>query len=119
MEYFDHFISNTVAAAGNQFFFSTEGKTACGRVLFRIEAGGKFPYSLLFSNILDSTFSTGEASHCNEILDSWELLRIRAARMSEFDMEPFHKKKIGKLPPLSFHLSFQRLSASSLLSDPG
>lgn len=78
MDYFKKFSSNTIAGSGNQLCFSTEGKTLRGRVLYRIEVGGKFNYSLLFSNIIDSTYYTGETCCKNVVCRPW---RIHSARV--------------------------------------
>ena len=77
MKYFEKYRSNTLGGSGNQLFFSTEGKVETGRVYYRITAGGRYSYSILFSNIIDSTFSDGTLSHKNLICDSWELLGAR------------------------------------------
>lgn len=79
MRYFDQFVSNTSAACGNQSYFSlAEGEIHTGRVFLRLNAGGCYDYSLLFSNIIDSTYANGAHSHKNLICDSWEILSARA-----------------------------------------
>ena len=79
MRYFDQFVSNTSAACGNQSYFSlAEGEILTGRVFLRLNAGGCYDYSLLFSNIIDSTYADGAHSHKNLVCDSWEILSARA-----------------------------------------
>ena len=81
MKYFDSFVSNTCGGSGNQFFFHmNEGEVRTGRVFYKITAGGTFDYALLFSNIIDSTFSDGSVSHKNLVLDEWTILAARAGR---------------------------------------
>ena len=87
MRYFEEFRSNTCGGSGNQFYFGTGGKAETGRVYYQITHGGRFRYSLLFSNILDSTYSDGSLSHCNLVCDSWELLEAKVGRCSHLDMK--------------------------------
>jgi len=78
MKYFEKFVSNTLAACGNQSFFTEDGeKIITGRVYCRVFAGGKFPYSLLYSNIMDSTYSDGSHSHKNLVCDEWTIHSIK------------------------------------------
>ncbi len=81
MEYFTKFTSNSAAAAGNQSFFTPDDENALltSRAFFRISAGGKFNYSLLFSNITDSTFADGSHSRCNLGLWEWYIASLRVA----------------------------------------
>lgn len=81
MKYFDTYVSNTCAGSGNQLFFHLpKGESRTGRVFYKITAGGRYEYALLFSNIMDSTFSDGSVSHKNLILDEWTILAARAGR---------------------------------------
>lgn len=73
MKWFDTYVSNTLGGSGNQTVFGTNGAFCTGRVYYKLFAPGKFSYSLLFSNIIDSTYKNGEDSHCNLICDQWEL----------------------------------------------
>ncbi len=81
MQYFQRFSSNTIAGSGNQHWFTMPaGEVRTARAFYKITAGGEYSYSLLFSNIIDSTFSKGDVSHKNLILDSW---RIHSARIGK------------------------------------
>ena len=71
MDFFAKYVSNTTAGSGNQTFF-TDGD-GVGRVFYRLFCGGKFQYSLLFSNILDSTFADGSISRKNQLCKPWVL----------------------------------------------
>ena len=74
-KWFDTYVSNTMGGAGNQLYFATEGgDPMTGRVCFRATAGGTYDYSLLFSNIIDSTHRAGDVSHGNLICGEWEIL---------------------------------------------
>ncbi len=77
MRYFEHYVSNTTAGSGNQHIFCSDNHPHTGRVFYRIEEGGTYAYSFLFSNILDSTFADGSVSHKNMICDEWEILEAR------------------------------------------
>lgn len=81
MKYFDNFTSNTVAGSGNQLFFTMdEGEVRTGRVFYKISAGGRYNYSLLFTNITDSTFSDGMVSHKNYVCDQWQIHSARIGK---------------------------------------
>ena len=76
MRYFDLYSSATSAGSGNQHFFVTESadKERTSRVFYRLNVSGTYGFSLLFSNIIDSTYSNGAVSHKNRICDEWEIL---------------------------------------------
>ena len=66
MKWFDTFTSNTLGGTGNQLFFRDEAAAArTGRIYYRIFHGGRYRYSLLFSNIIDSTYKVEYGSYCN------------------------------------------------------
>lgn len=86
MVFFERFHSNSTAGSGNQHFFTmTEGDVRTGRIFYKITVGGTYRYSLLYSNIIDSTFSDGALSHKNLVCDSW---RIHAARVGRAPFVP-------------------------------
>ncbi len=82
MKYFDKYTSNTTASTQNQSIFHSDGKLRTGRVFYKITVGGEYNYSLLFSNITDSTFADGKLSHANLVCRPWEI----------------HSARIGKCP---------------------
>lgn len=91
MDFFKTFSSNTYAAGANQHIFHMpydEIRTC--RVFYKVTNGGRYNYSLLFSNILDSTYADGSVSHRNLICDSWKILSAR----------------VGKYPPNAFPTDF-------------
>ena len=86
MEYFEKFCSNTYAGSGNQHcFYMEESEIRTGRVLYKITDSGEYNYSLLFSNIIDSTYNDGEISHNNLICDSWTIHSAYIGRCGAFD----------------------------------
>ncbi len=80
MKYFDQYTSNTTASSQNQYIFESDGTPVTGRVYYKISAGGKFGYSLLFSNIVDSTFRDGSVSHANMVCRPWHIHSARLGR---------------------------------------
>ena len=90
MEYFKQFVSNTLAGSGNQLFFYNENKRptrSC--TLYKATNGGEYPYSFLFSNTIDSTYSNGCISHKNLVVDSWKIEEMFVGVCSRCDAESF------------------------------
>lgn len=79
MDYFKKYWSNTIGGSANQKYFSTDGETVTGRVFYRVTAGGRYNYSFLFTNMIDSTYADGSESHADLVCDQWELIGIKAA----------------------------------------
>lgn len=78
MQFFEKYSSNTYAGSGNQLYFNmNEKEVRTGRVFYKISVPGEFGYSILFSNIIDSTFAEGRESHCNLICDGWKIHSAR------------------------------------------
>ena len=69
-----NFSSNTLAPSSNQSWFLGDGKAHKGRIFYKIFAGGKYNYSFMFTNIIDSTYSDGKHSQANLVCDSWEII---------------------------------------------
>lgn len=85
MNFFEKYTSNTIAASANQSYFaSSENEIKTGRIYYKISEGGSFNYSILFSNIIDSTFSDGSHSHCNLICDGWKIHKAKIGKCSDF-----------------------------------
>ena len=81
MNFFKSFSSNTYAAGANQHIFNMPcDEIRTGRVFYKIAQGGLYNYSLLFSNILDSTYADGSVSHRNVICDSWNILNAKVGK---------------------------------------
>ena len=105
MEFFKKFTSNTYAGTSNQLYFNmNEGEVRTGRALYKISTGGKHNYSLLFSNIIDSTFSDGSISHKNLICESWNILSARIAKIEDFIFsEKFADINVSEFTELTFN----------------
>ena len=88
MKYFEQYTSNTYAGSGNQLYFHMrDGETRTGRVFYKIAVGGEYHYSILFSNIMDSTYSDGSVSHKNLICESWTILEARVGKCSKMSAD--------------------------------
>ena len=72
MEFFDTFISCTAAGSGSQNWFETEAPEQVyrSRVYYRLSRSIK-RCALLYSNLIDSTYSDGSHSHANYVPDGW------------------------------------------------
>lgn len=76
-----NFYSNTLGAGANQLFFTANPEQEQkSRAFFRITHGGKYNYSLLFSNIIDSTYADGSVSRKNRIMPEWRIIKASCAR---------------------------------------
>ena len=81
MKYFKNYVSNTTASSGNQLFFDTgNNQIKIGRAFFKINCGGEFDYSFLFTNVIDSTYADGSISRCNLLCDSWQIHHAKVGR---------------------------------------
>ena len=120
MKYFDKYTSNTLAAAANQYFFINEDpeKECRSRVFYKIFAGGRYNYSLLFTNIIDSTFRDGSVSHMNLVCDEWEIVSAGVALCDECSTTVM--PEIDTLIPLTFGGKNSKVVAPGefLSSDP-
>jgi len=92
MDSFKTFSSNTIAGSGNQYFFAMEKKEIrTSRVFYKITHSGTFQYSLLFSNVIDSTYADGSISRKNLVCESWTIHAARVGRCKKtiFDANTF------------------------------
>ena len=92
MEFFKKYVSNTLAGSGNQHFFINEAPelVQTGRIYYKLFSGGEYNYSLLFSNIIDSTFADGSKSHKNIVCDSWKIERAALCIVPDCDPNSEH-----------------------------
>ena len=73
MDFFKKYVSNTLAGSGNQSYFVSDNTEETGRVFYKVFAGGKYNYSFMFSNIIDSTYADGSHSKANIKCNGWTL----------------------------------------------
>ncbi len=102
MNFFKNYTSNTYAGCGNQFFFEMEeGEIRTGRAFYKISNGGKYNYSFLFSNIMDSTYAEGNLSNKNLICDSYIIHEAKVG-ISSF-VEPMKMTEDVVLTQITFN----------------
>lgn len=75
------YASNTLASSGNQYYFETDARIIQkGRVFYKLACGGRYKYSLLFTNIIDSTYSDGSKSRKNLVCGEWVIHKASVAQ---------------------------------------
>ncbi len=79
MDAVEKYVSNTLAACGNQTVFESTQEIQHGMVFLKIFKGGRFCYRLAFSAVIDSTYSDGTVSRCNDICPDWTIHSLKAA----------------------------------------
>lgn len=85
-EYFEKYSSNTYAGSGNQLYFTmNDGEIRTGRVLYKISSSGEYNYSMLFSNIIDSTYGDGSISHKNLLCDNWQIHSAKVGKCKKIE----------------------------------
>jgi len=99
MKILDDYVSNTLAANGNQTWFINENPelAQCGMVFIKVFKGGTFPYVFAYSGIIDSTFSDGSISHCNDVCMPWKLNSIGYTVTDTPDPKEAEKKEFHLL----------------------
>ena len=108
MDYLKLYTSNTLAGSGNQFVFENDNgeEFRTGRLFYKIQFGGKYVYSLLFSNIIDSTFSDGSICKRNRVCDEWFIESAKIAVCPTcFNDEMV---EVENFKPLSFSGAFSK-----------
>ena len=112
MEYFERFSSNTCAGSGNQLRFTpAEGELRTGRLYYKVYAAGRYSYSVLFSNTVDSTYADGSQCCCNTLGGHWEILEAKAAvipgnALGEDIESPEAAEKINSVAGMFLPLTF-------------
>ena len=128
MNPFDIYVSNSVAGSANQLFYAAQSPQT-GRVFYKIACGGRLEYSLLFSNVIDSTFSDGSKSRKNLICQPWNLLSARVGCLRAGEIPPDFtspsvaaavNEKVESFVPLTFGGSGEKQVAAgeTFWSDP-
>lgn len=121
MDYFDRYVSNTLAGGGNQSYFESDGKPMTGRQIYRIFSGGTYEYSFLFSNISDSVIGDHVPNH---VCDEYRIHRLRVGifprgvdvtdpSLALFDVLFDGKREKTVAPGEFFHSDGIRLSANA------
>lgn len=114
MTYFETYRSNTLAGSGNQLPCLLSGdEPSTVRLFYRVTEGGERDYSLLFSNINDSTFDDGSEGYCNHVYGPWTIRSLKLGVCSRdcfaegFDLAMprtfFDEEKIEELHTVTFN----------------
>lgn len=82
--YFKAYVSNTLAGSGNQSYFVSDNTIQTGRVFYKVFAGGKYNYSFMFTNVIDSTYADGAHSKANLRCKEWT---IKSAKVMVADKD--------------------------------
>ncbi len=77
MNYFNKYVSNTLASSLNQLYFTSDNTRLTGRVYYKVFSQGTYEYSFLFNDTIDSTFSDGSISVANEPCGEWTIHNAR------------------------------------------
>lgn len=83
MNYFDKYVSNTLAGTSNQMYFSTNYEVKRGRIYIKPFSYGIYEYSLLFGDTIDSTYADGSISVANETCGDWTIHSLKACVKNE------------------------------------
>ena len=75
--YFKTYTSNTLAGSSNQSYFLSDNTVQTGRVFYKAFAGGKYKYSFMFTNIIDSTYADGTHSRANIKCKEWTIKSVK------------------------------------------
>ena len=98
-EYFEKYSSSTIGAGANQSFFEmNEGEVRTSLAFFKAGVTGRYNYSLLFSDVIDSTFADGSKSRANMRLGGWRIESLKVGRCKSF---PFADVKEARIDLLS------------------
>ncbi|MBO5879820.1 MAG: SGNH/GDSL hydrolase family protein [Clostridia bacterium] len=82
--YFETYVSNTYAASGNQLYFNMDAEEVrVGRVFYKIAFSGEYNYSIMFSNVMDSTYANGSVSYKNLVCEGWKIHGARIGKCKE------------------------------------
>ena len=105
MQYFDKYVSDTVASTGNQSWFNLNGKEKRSRIFYKLVGGGEYEYSLLYSSVIDSTFSDGSHSVANTCVLGWTIKSVSVAVVSDCNVDVDDSKFI----PLTFDKKYEKV----------
>lgn len=93
-KYFEQFSSDNVAGSANQLLTRfPEKRTITGRIAYKLADGGE-NYSLLYSNVIDSTYGDGTISKCNDSGEPWDIIELKAGLSDSRDKLPESMKTV-------------------------
>ncbi len=100
MNYFDTYVSNSLAPSSNQSYFLS-GEKCISRSFYKVKNGGKFEYSFVYSNVIYSTFADGSHSKANLKCDKWAISSLKAL-VVDAKTRDFSNPKITREYQLTF-----------------
>ena len=103
MNYFDKYVSNTLASTQNQLYFVSDNTKQKGRVRIKTFSSGIYEYSFLFSDTIDSTYADGSISQANEECGNWT---IHNASVVICEGDYWYDMENGIKPKKSVQLTF-------------
>lgn len=117
MGWFDTYVSNTLGSTGCQVHFDAD-EVQTGRIYYKLFSGGKFRYSLFFSNTIDSTYKPEYQSYANLLCGQWDILDAAVGICSSVSMEV--AGEVTDFTPLTFDGAQQKtvMPGESFFSDP-
>lgn len=113
MDYFDTYVSNCAGSAGNQlcFFPENENEILISRCFFKITVGGRFDYSFLFTNTVDSTFGDGTKCRCNVIANEWKIHSLEISKCADVSVDTMPDEADFQFIPLTFDGKTEKIVA--------
>lgn len=97
-EYFEKYSSTTIGAGANQSFFEmNEGEIRTSLAFFKAGVTGRHNYSLLFSDVIDSTFADGSKSRANMKLGGWRIESLKVGRCKRFSFADVKEAETNEL----------------------
>ena len=113
MDYFNTYVSNCAGSAGNQlcFFPENENEILVSRCFFKITVGGRFDYSFLFTNTVDSTFGDGTKCRCNVIANEWKIHSLEISKCADVSVDKMPDEADFKFIPLTFDGKAEKIVA--------
>lgn len=80
MDFYDNFVSNTLASTASQkMYFAEREIELTSRVYYKVFVSGKFEYSFLYQDTIDGTFADGSESCANMCSGEWKILSAKVA----------------------------------------
>lgn len=76
-EFCKEYTSNTLAGTSVQSYFTPQDKPVA-YAFYKPFAAGEFDYSFLFTNTVDSTYSDGTLTKCNDPCGKWKIFDCKA-----------------------------------------
>ena len=87
MNYFNKYVSNTLASSLNQLYFTSDNTKNTGRVYYKAFCKGEYEYCFMFGDAIDSTYADGTISVANETSGKWTIHNAKLVYKNNNDSE--------------------------------